>query len=41
VPGYEKCYVIATANLIGVRETRHFKGLYTLTEQDILERRFF
>lgn len=41
VPGYEQCYVIASASLIGVRETRHFKGLYTLTEQDILQRRVF
>lgn len=35
VPGYENCYVIGTASLIGVRETRHFKGLYTLTKEDI------
>ena len=41
VPGYEQCYVVASASLIGVRETRHFKGLYTLTEQDILQRRVF
>ena len=27
--------------LIGVRETRHFKGLYTLTEHDILEAKVF
>ena len=26
---------------MGVRETRHFKGQYTLTEQDILEARVF
>ena len=41
VPGYENCYVIAAGSLMGVRETRHFKGLYTLTEQDILARRVF
>lgn len=41
VPGYEHCYIVASASLIGVRETRHFKGLYTLTEQDILQRRVF
>ncbi|HJA93295.1 MAG TPA: FAD-dependent oxidoreductase [Candidatus Eisenbergiella merdipullorum] len=41
VPGYENCYVISTASLIGIRETRHLKGLYTLTETDILERRQF
>lgn len=41
VPGYENCYTIAAASLMGVRETRHFKGLYTLTKEDILERRVF
>ncbi|MDC7240863.1 MAG: FAD-dependent oxidoreductase [Spirochaetales bacterium] len=35
VPGYEECYLLSTSSLIGVRETRHFKGLYTLTEEDI------
>lgn len=37
VPGYENCYVISSASLIGVRETRHFKGEKTITAQDILE----
>lgn len=41
VPGYENCYAIASASLIGVRETRHFKGLYTLTAEDILACRVF
>ena len=41
VPGYEKCFVISSASLIGIRETRHFKGKYTLTEQDILEAKIF
>ena len=35
VPGYENCYIIGSASLIGVRETRHFKGMKTLTEQEI------
>lgn len=41
VPGYENCFVISSASLIGVRETRHFKGKYTLTEKDILEAKVF
>ncbi|MBQ5825468.1 MAG: FAD-dependent oxidoreductase [Clostridia bacterium] len=41
VPGYENCFVLSSASLIGVRETRHFAGKYTLTEQDILEARVF
>ena len=41
VPGYESCYIISSASLIGIRETRHFKGKYILTEQDILEAAIF
>ena len=41
VPGYENCFLLSSASLIGVRETRHFKGLYTLTEHDILEAKVF
>jgi len=41
VPGYENCFIISSASLIGIRETRHFKGKYTLTEQDILEAKLF
>lgn len=41
VPGYENCFIISSASLIGIRETRHFKGEYTLTEQDILDAKVF
>ena len=41
VPGYENCFIISSASLIGIRETRHFKGKYTLTGQDILEAKVF
>ena len=41
VPGFEKCFVISSASLMGIRETRHFKGKYTLTKQDILEAKVF
>ena len=40
-PGYEHCYVISSAANVGVRETRHFAGLYTLTGEDIVEGRTF
>ena len=40
-PGYEHCYAIASAANVGVRETRHFKGLYALTAEDIVEGRTF
>ena len=41
VPGYENCFLHSSASLIGIRETRHFKGKYTLNEQDILEAKVF
>lgn len=41
VPGFENCYIISSASLVGIRETRHFKGEETITEQDILEARIF
>ena len=41
VPGYENCYIISSASLMGIRETRHFKGKYILNEQDILEAKVF
>ncbi|MBR6747707.1 MAG: FAD-dependent oxidoreductase [Clostridia bacterium] len=37
VPGYENCYIIGSGSLMGVRETRHFKGVHTLTGEEILE----
>ncbi len=40
-PGYEHCYVVASASQIGVRETRHFRTLHTITEEDIVEARQF
>lgn len=41
VPGYEHCFAVSSASLIGIRETRHFKGVKTITEHDILSARFF
>ncbi len=36
-PGYEKCYVIDSAEMVGVRETRHFVGMHTITPEEIVE----
>lgn len=41
VPGFENCYIISSASLVGIRETRHFEGEETITEQDILDARVF
>ena len=40
-PGYENCYIVSSAPFLGIRETRHFKGLYSITENDILEAKVF
>lgn len=39
VPGYEKCWLMSEASLLGIRETRHFEGYKSLTPEDILEAR--
>lgn len=40
-PGYENCYILGTASLMGVRETRHFEGVSSLIPEDILTARRF
>jgi ribulose 1,5-bisphosphate synthetase/thiazole synthase len=40
-PGFEHCYLLTTALAIGIRETRHVVGEYTLTEDDIEQARIF
>lgn len=40
-PGYENCFVISAASLIGIRETRHFVGKKQITENDIVDARLF
>jgi glycine/D-amino acid oxidase-like deaminating enzyme len=41
VPGFAHARIAATATQIGVRESRRIAGEYTLTRDDILERRTF
>ena len=41
VPGFERCYIISAGSMMGIRETRHFAGERTLTEEDILAARQF
>jgi hypothetical protein len=40
-PGYEQCYPVSSAAVVGIRETRHFHTHYTLNEEDIVEGRLF
>ena len=41
VPGFEKAYIGAVQNSIGVRETRRITGVYTLTGDDVVSGRKF
>lgn len=41
VPGFEDCYIISSASIVGIRETRHFEGEKTLTAEDILSAKVF
>jgi hypothetical protein len=39
VPGMERCYLIATAPALGLRESRRIRGMVTLTAEDLVSRR--
>ena len=41
VPGYEGCYLIDSADVVGVRETRRFEAQYQLNEKDISQAQVF
>lgn len=41
IPGMESCYMIDTAQYLGVRETRRIVGEYTLTVDDVVNVRKF
>lgn len=41
VPGFENSYVASTGVQIGVRESRHIVGEYILTQDDVVEGRWF
>ncbi len=41
VPGYENCWLMSAGSMLGIRETRHFKGVKTLSAEDILNARQF
>ena len=36
VPGFENAKLMDTASVVGCRETRHIKGLYTITKEDVI-----
>lgn len=38
---FENCYIISSAPLVGIRETRHIRGAYTMTGDDLLLARRF
>lgn len=38
---FADCYIISSAPMVGIRETRHIKGAYTMTGDDLLNSRVF
>lgn len=41
LPGFEQCFVVNTAEQIGVRQTRLLQGEYVVTKDDVQSRRHF
>jgi FAD dependent oxidoreductase len=41
VPGFEDCYVVSNPFQVGIRETRHIRGAYVLTKEDVVTGRDF
>jgi len=41
IPGFERAFILDSANTIGVRETRRIRGGYLVTEDDILAGRHY
>lgn len=41
VPGFEDCYVVSSPFQVGIRETRHIRGGYSLTKADVMNGRNF
>lgn len=39
-PGYERCWLMSSASLLGIRETRHFEGIEAISADDILEAKY-
>ncbi len=40
VPGFESAYPVRVSPFIGIRETRHVEGMYTVSKADAVEGRF-
>jgi hypothetical protein len=36
IPGFEKCYIVTTGPMVGIRTSRRIVGEYVLTESDVL-----
>lgn len=41
IPGFEKAWLVKTGTKVGVRETRHLQGEYTLAADDVMAARAF
>lgn len=40
-PGFEHAYLLDTASILGIRETRRIKGKYVLTQEDVMNNKIF
>ncbi len=41
IPGYEECYLVHTAPVVGIRDSRRITGDYTVTKDDVISGRAF
>lgn len=41
VPGYKNCWLMSSGSMLGIRETRHFEGMETLTPEAILQAKVY
>lgn len=41
IPGFESAYLVGTGPRLGIRESRHLRGEYVLSKDDVLEARKF
>jgi hypothetical protein len=41
VPGFESAYIVSAPHQVGIRETRHIRGGYVLSQRDVMDGRSF
>jgi len=41
IPGFENAYLVSSSSRVGIREGRRIRGMFTLTEEEVIERNEF